>query len=119
MNNTETPMSFQDYQDATAATAIYPGAHTGNMTALAYLGLGLGEAGEVQGKIKKVMRDSGGQIEAEHRIAISMELGDLLWYVARVVDELGMDLGIVARSNLEKLASRQQRGVLQGSGDNR
>ncbi|WKW85904.1 MazG-like nucleotide pyrophosphohydrolase [Gordonia Phage PhinkBoden] len=112
-------MDFDDYQDATAATAIYPGAGTGSMAALAYLESGLGEAGEIQGKLKKILRDDSGEITAEKRNELAKELGDLQWYVARLSDELGLALGAIARGNLDKLASRKDRGVLQGSGDSR
>jgi len=47
------------------------------------------------------------------------ELGDVLWYVAQLASELGLDLDRVAEANLEKLLSRQRRGVLSGSGDDR
>jgi NTP pyrophosphatase (non-canonical NTP hydrolase) len=47
------------------------------------------------------------------------ELGDVLWYVAQVATELGLDLDAIAEGNIEKLLSRQRRGVLSGSGDNR
>jgi hypothetical protein len=43
----------------------------------------------------------------------------VLWYVAQVASELGLDLEEIAQQNLDKLLSRQQRGVLSGSGDNR
>ena len=110
-------MSF--YQAEVAETAIYPDSGTGSMLALAYVGLGLGEAGEVQGKIKKVLRDQGGVIDDGVRVAIMKELGDLMWYVARAASELSLDLDAVAYQNLEKLADRRERGVLQGSGDDR
>ena len=83
------------------------------------VGLGLGEAGEVQGKIKKLLRDDNGAISDEKRLAIAAELGDLLWYVAQACNELDVRLCDVARLNLAKLADRQERGVLQGSGDTR
>jgi NTP pyrophosphatase (non-canonical NTP hydrolase) len=50
---------------------------------------------------------------------MSKELGDVLWYVAQIASELGLDLDEVAQANLEKLLSRQRRGVLSGSGDDR
>jgi len=112
-------MDFNDYQDATEATAIYPGAGEGTLAALAYVGLGLGEAGEIQGKLKKVIRDDAGEVTEDRRAAIIEELGDLLWYVARTAAELNTSLNYVASVNLEKLGDRKERGVLQGSGDNR
>ena len=113
------PMDMSFYQAKVAETAIYPDSGTGSMLALAYVGLGLGEAGEVQGKIKKVLRDQGGVIDDGVRVAIMKELGDLMWYVARAASELSLDLDAVAYQNLEKLADRRERGVLQGSGDDR
>ena len=113
------PMDMSFYQTKVAETAIYPESGTGSMLALAYVGLGLGEAGEVQGKIKKVIRDYDGVLDDGHRVAIMKELGDLMWYVARTCSELSLDLDAVAYQNLEKLADRRERGVLQGSGDDR
>ncbi len=43
----------------------------------------------------------------------------MLWYVAQLATELGLDLEEIAAQNLEKLLSRQQRGVLSGDGDDR
>ena len=51
-------MTFDEYQEATAETAIYPEAGTGSQIALAYVALGLSEAGEIQGKVKKTGRYS-------------------------------------------------------------
>lgn len=110
---------MDEYQGKTRDTANYPEAQTGSVLALTYVGLGLGEAGEVQGKIKKVLRDDGGIVTEEKRAAIVGELGDVLWYVARLADELGLDLSEIATRNLDKLSSRKERGVIGGSGDNR
>ena len=102
-----------------AETAIYPESGTGSALALAYVALGLGEAGEVQGKIKKILRDDNGVLTKEKRDAIGKELGDLLWYVARTASEISMLLDDVAEINIHKLKDRAERGVLGGSGDNR
>jgi NTP pyrophosphatase (non-canonical NTP hydrolase) len=86
---------------------------------LTYDGLGLGEAGEVQGKIKKIIRDDGGNITPEHIEAIKGELSDILWYISSMCDTLGLKMEDVATYNIKKLKSRRDRGVLHGSGDNR
>lgn len=111
--------SFNNYQRDIAPVAIYPEAGTGSMMALAYVGLGLGEAGEIQGKIKKILRDNNGIIDDEVRLELAKEVGDLLWYVTRAAEELKYDLSEIAEMNVAKLQSRQARGVLGGNGDNR
>ncbi len=66
-----------------------------------------------------MIRDDGGEVTSERREAMSKELGDVLWYVAQLATELDLDLEEIAQQNLEKLLSRQRRGVLSGSGDDR
>lgn len=106
---------FNDYQRKTGDTAIYPKGQ-----AVEYLTLGLvSEAGEVAGKVKKVIRDNAGKFTPEDMLEIQAELGDILWYLARMADLIGFDLSEVADNNLEKLRSRSARGVLIGSGDKR
>jgi len=112
-------MQIDDYQIRAAATAVYPDAGTGSALALAYVGLGLGEAGEVQGKIKKILRDDNGVLTDEKRVALMKEAGDLLWYVAMLAREISIPLETIAQANLAKLGDRQARGVLGGSGDER
>lgn len=108
-------MNFNEYQNDCLKTAVYPA----NMQ-LAYPALGLaGEAGEICNKVKKVFRDDKGILSEEKRREIAAELGDVLWYIAAVASDLNVDLDDVAAANLEKLASRRARDVLQGSGDNR
>jgi NTP pyrophosphatase (non-canonical NTP hydrolase) len=111
-------MLFDDYQRQTSATAIYPG--KGELSGFSYCGLKLaGEAGEVAEKIGKAIRDDGGVITPARNQALQAELGDVLWYLAQLAEQLGTTLGTVAQANLDKLNSRKQRGVLGGSGDNR
>lgn len=88
--------------------------------AIIYPTLGLtGEAGEVSDKVKKVIRDNGGHLTPERTMAILLELGDVLWYISALADDLGSNLTEVATLNIGKLASRQERNTLNGEGDNR
>ena len=109
-------MDFHTYQQRSRATACYPEAGANPI----YPTLGLcGEAGEVADKVKKVLRDQGGEFSAEVIAALQLELGDVLWYVAQLATELGLELDKVAQANLDKLASRTARNVISGSGDSR
>jgi NTP pyrophosphatase (non-canonical NTP hydrolase) len=109
-------VEFADYQRLSRRTAVYPQAGA----SLTYPALGLtGEAGEVAEHAKKIIRDDGGQLTPERREAMGKELGDVLWYLAQLATELGLDLDEVAQGNLDKLLSRKARGVLSGSGDER
>lgn len=112
-------MDLNVYQTAAGETARYPDT-TEMPIRLIYCALKLnGEAGEYAEKIGKCMRDNRGHISEELRHQLILELGDILWYVARSAYELGIPLNEVARINLEKLKSRQARDQLHGSGDNR
>ena len=108
-------MDLSEYQRQSRRTAEYP-----REAWLAYPALGLaGEAGEVAEHAKKAIRDDEGKVSDERKAAMAKELGDVLWYVAQLATELGLDLDEIAGQNLEKLLSRQARGVLSGSGDDR
>ena len=109
-------MRFSEYQSRSRETAVYPNAGDN----IVYPALGLcGEAGETAEKVKKAIRDDGGTLTEERREAIAAELGDVLWYVAQLATEAGLELEAIAEANIEKLSSRQRRSVLHGSGDNR
>ena len=106
---------LSEYQRRSRSTAEYP-----REAWLTYPALGLtGEAGEVAEHVKKAIRDDGGAISEARRTAMAKELGDVLWYLSQLATELGLDLDAIAGENLEKLLSRQRRGVLSGAGDDR
>ncbi len=108
-------MELSEYQRLSRRTAEYP-----REAWLAYPALGLaGEAGEVAEHAKKSIRDDGGTVSEPRRMAMAKELGDVLWYVAQIASELNLDLDDIAQTNLDKLLSRQRRGVLSGDGDDR
>ena len=109
-------MNLSDYQEKALTTALYP--NQGSNPYYPALGLG-GEVGEVLNKVKKIMRDHDGKITDEYREILKKELGDVLWYVAALASELDLNLDDIAQANIEKLASRKERGTLGGDGDNR
>ena len=93
-----------------------------NLLATMEKALGLaGETGEVLEIIKKMIRDKGGVFETaqEDREKLRKELGDVLWYLSALAFYNDIRLEDIAKTNLEKLASRQKRDKIHGSGDDR
>ena len=110
-------MKFDDYQQQALTTAITSG---DKFKDLLHWVLGVnGEAGEIAEKLKKIIRDKGGEVSDEDKAELAKEIGDVLWYLAVFANHLGLSFDDLAKANLKKLADRQQRGVLGGSGDNR
>jgi len=102
---------FSEYGEFVKGMKVYPEKH-----AIIYPALGLnGEAGEISEKVKKWLR---GDRELD-REGLLLELGDPLWYIVSLADDLGFTLQDVVDANVQKLTSRKERGVLKGSGDNR
>lgn len=138
-------MRFNDYQEKTGETAVYPSGkklpswldniiaggdpdssfveNFLNVESIGYCVMGLvGEAGELANKVKKIKRDNPEGdlgVSAELKKTLIDELGDVLWYVSELATCLGYDLSDVAKMNLSKLESRKERGTIAGSGDNR
>lgn len=109
-------LTFEEYQDIALEFVVYSDQHTVLYPALKLAG----EAGEVAEKVGKRLRDAGGDFDdIEWREAMKKELGDVLWYISALADDLGYTLEEIADTNLSKLSSRAARGVIQGSGDDR
>jgi NTP pyrophosphatase (non-canonical NTP hydrolase) len=110
-------MDMNEYQFDASKTAKYRDRCKSYEARITYCMMGLGEAGEVQGKWKKYLRgDKALGVTVDE---VAAELGDVLWYVAMAAGEMGFTLSEIAKMNLQKLASRDERGTLQGDGDNR
>ena len=109
-------MTFDEYQQQSKGTAEY----TDFVPAWVYLALGLaGESGEVVDKIKKVVRNKNGVFSDDDKLELQKELGDVLWYLGQLCEELGLSLDEVAKMNRAKLEDRKARGVIKSRGDNR
>lgn len=110
-------MTFNEYQEKASVTKMYP---TENRLGVYYTTMGLAsEAGEVAGKVKKVLRDKNGVFDGDSIRAIGDEISDVLWYCAMLAHELGLTMDDIAVHNLQKLHSRAERGKITGEGDNR
>jgi NTP pyrophosphatase (non-canonical NTP hydrolase) len=108
-------LTFKEYQLLSSDTRIYP-----EKFKVIYPALGLsGEVGETLELVKKALRDENGEFSAERLEHLHKEIGDIIWYLAAICEDLGFDFGVVAQQNLDKLRSRKDRGVLSGSGNDR
>ena len=91
-------MDIYTYQEKSFETVLYPEKGSGNMGALSYVGLGMGESGEVQLKIQDYIKKNNKYIEQTEREKenffeeILDELGDYFWYGAGLATELGINL---------------------------
>lgn len=109
-------MTNDDYQAFTKTTAIYPKGQDG----FDYVILGMvAEAGEVAGKWAKWKRGDYLGVEIEIDKDMDKEVGDLLWFISQYCNETETTIGALMEMNMRKLKSRQERGTLQGNGDNR
>jgi len=109
-------MDLNGYQQAALRTAAPKEKHN----ELFHLLLGLvGETGEIAEKAKKIVRDKNSDFSQWDLDDLTKELGDTLWYLAVIADYFDIPLENVAQVNIAKLADRQQRSMLNGSGDNR
>ncbi|WP_328997568.1 nucleoside triphosphate pyrophosphohydrolase family protein [Kribbella sp. NBC_00709] len=109
-------MHLNEYQQGALRTAAPKDKH--NEVFHLLLGL-VGEAGEIAEKAKKIVRDQDSDFTRWDPEDLKKELGDTLWYIAVIADHFDVPLEDIAQLNLTKLADRQQRNKLSGSGDNR
>lgn len=110
-------MTFDEYQARAITTNL---TKEDQLKELMQQVLGLAdESGEVQAIFKKWIRDQDADIDKLDRENVKKELGDVLWYIAVIAHDLGISFDDLAEANIAKLASRKERGVLGGSGDNR
>ena len=117
-------MTLNEYQEKAMTTCM------GTCNNFSYMMLNLvGEMGEFAGKIAKMIRKKDAVIGgsslfvSEEGLLMDEELmkeaGDMLWQLSGLCKVMGWKLEDVALMNLDKLASRKDRGVIDGNGDNR
>lgn len=120
-------MSLKGYQ-ARAMRTCMPSCEN-----FSYMMLNLvGEVGEIASKVAKGIRKEAMTIDGcelqdnchrnlreDDEFALKAELGDVLWMVAGMCHAMEWDLEDVAQLNIDKLADRKKRNVIDGEGDER
>lgn len=122
-------MELNEYQDKAMTTC------TESSDNLSYMLLNLvGEVGEFASKIAKSIRTEQIVITDNDMFskkgydpdlctpayeALKLEASDILWQLSGLCKTMGWTLEEVAQANLDKLASRKDRGVIVGDGDHR
>ncbi len=108
-------MNFNEYQKK-AKSFVFHESSKKDRIILWTLGI-TGESGEVAEHLKKALR--GDCPIEDKREELIKEIGDVMWYIALLADELGISLEEVAKININKLSSRKNRGKMRGNGDDR
>ena len=128
-NAADQPMTLNQYQRSAMSTCMP------SCSNFSYMMLNLvGEVGELASKVAKDIRKNDvtiGNVKndltpdmpfdewIERNEEYMKEAGDILWQLSGLCEVMGWTLEDVAQKNLDKLASRKQRGVIDGDGDNR
>lgn len=124
-------MTLNEYQEKAMSTCM------DSCNNFSYMMLNLvGEVGELSSKIAKMIRKGKFDIGGESNLRVDtkamngddietigkelkLEAGDIAWQLAGLCKVFGWSLEEVCQANLDKLASRKARGVIDGNGDER
>lgn len=120
-------MSFDNYQEWTNTTAMFGdsideavGVQDNDVVKMLYLSNTINEeAGELAGKVKRMVRDDKGELSIPNTFGMIKELGDILYYMAQFTQVLGVQMSDVIEYNIIKLEDRTRRDAIQGAGDER
>lgn len=111
-------MTFDEYQKKAITTALDSYDDPIMQNSVWVMGVA-GEAGELVEKWKKAVAYRKGEFSEAEFEDFKKELADVIWYIAVLAERLGLSLDELMEQNVAKLASRKQRGVIKGAGDNR
>lgn len=124
-------MTLNEYQEKAMSTCM------DSCYNFSYMMLNLvGEVGELSSKVAKMIRKGKLEIGVKSNLRVDikamgkddfetfdnelkLEAGDIAWQLAGLCSVLGWSLEDVCQANLDKLASRKARGVIDGNGDER
>nr|DAX24113.1 MAG TPA: NTP-PPase-like protein [Caudoviricetes sp.] len=124
-------MTLNEYQEKAMSTCM------DSCNNFSYMMLNLvGEVGELSSKVAKMIRKGKFEIGGESNLRVDikamngddietidkelkLEAGDIAWQLAGLCKVFGWSLEDVCQANLDKLASRKARGVIDGNGDER
>jgi NTP pyrophosphatase (non-canonical NTP hydrolase) len=100
-------MDLDTYVHRRRFHGFYPAANS--FAGLTYTVLAMaGEAGEVANRLKKVIRDDGSVLTDKAKQDLVLELGDVLWYICAIADELKVPMTEILQENYWKIRNRQE-----------
>jgi NTP pyrophosphatase (non-canonical NTP hydrolase) len=111
-------MTFDEYQKQAIKTAHIAYDDPLMQNSVWVMGIA-GEAGEVVEKWKKAVAYRKGKFDDSQFEDFKKEFADVIWYIAVLAESLDLSLDEIMQQNVAKLADRQKRDVIKGSGDNR
>jgi NTP pyrophosphatase (non-canonical NTP hydrolase) len=96
-------LSFNEYQEQAKFTDQRPEIKDAQQELIPLLGL-FGEIGSVAAEYKKHIRDKSSY--KQYQSKLSEELGDVLWYIATIANDSGLNLEEIASNNIKKINER-------------
>lgn len=109
-------ITIKEYQDFTPTTFLVPDNPISTQDTYLFAGLAA-EAGEVAGNYAKYCRGDFDVVELVSRT--KKELGDVLYFVFQLANQLHLDVEDIILENRNKLQDRLDRQVIKGDGDSR
>ena len=106
-----TAQTLEEYFSFVAEGAFDPHANEQTIEELQYICLGLaGETGEFIDQVKKLVRDEIAEPGDDMRDHLIEELGDIMWYMTRLMINLDITLyGVIIRNTLKLYERHKER----------
>lgn len=111
-------MKMQEYQQLAARTLIPRPNETIPDEDIMFIWNAVGLSGET-GEVLELLKKAVFHRHPLDREKLTKELGDVLWYLSAIATHAGIDLGVVAEQNIDKLMARYPRGFRETDSINR
>lgn len=97
-------MDFEEYRKQAARTRPPRRGRSDDRLIQSVMGIG-SESGEITGLMEKIFFQ-GHDFDLSSKTKLKKELGDLMWYLVMLLDEVDIPFGEVMQGNIDKLKTR-------------